>query len=297
MAYPETRILEELGSSLLASARIPPEEAEQGRRRSLQALEANLNRLRAGLSRAEVMSETDRIRDLLAELAVEIQLASSLLQSSDYRWILERLTRIYARGLRRQTWKPFAFTAAAYAQVVETISRAYPSQDYSEAVGQLFCYMSRLFRTREHGWKAVYERILSIPDSVEAKQLLYRAFFVEIQEWAEAGVENLFEIRSDLYQRIAEIGAEIERLDCRIAAISDPSSNRDPGATAVRESNVLDLAQARGRRQITSLSQRRRELIDDKDDEESILALIESDILEFEEKLWNTRRAFFVRAV
>jgi hypothetical protein len=234
---------------------------------------------------------------MLSALSHCIRSESSDFASSDYRWIIERLTGIYSQGFGQQAQEAFTTTATAYAQVIETISREYPGHDYSEAVGQLFCYMSRLFRTRKNGWKTVYEHILSIPDSVEAKQLLNRAFFLEIQEWAEAGVENLFSIRRDLYEKIGDLATKIERLDRQIGQIERGSRLAERTNPASTGANVLDLTKARNERLIEPLRRRRHRLLEEKKDEEAIVGLIESDIREFEDKLRATRRAYFIRPV
>ena len=260
-------------------------------------LEARLDQLGAQLSGPEAAADAGKISTMLLALSDDIRSGFPLFTSNDYRWVLTRLTEIYAQGFGRLKRDAFANSAADYAHVIETISREYPGHDYSEAIGQLFCYMSRLFRTRKNGWKAVYEHILSIPESVEAKQLLNRAFFVEIQEWAEAGVENLFSIRKDLYEKIAEIGTKIEALDRQIEQFEGeqtPANQTRPSAAA---SNVVDLAAARKKRHILQLEQQRRKLVVDKEDEDVIVGLIESDIREFEDKLRATRRAYFIRSV
>ena len=255
-----------------------------------------MNRLGSLLSQPDAAIDSSKIEDMLLMLSADIRSRSSELESVDYRWIVERLTRIYARGFGQRSGEVFTTTADSYAHLIETISRAYPGYDYSEAVGQLFCYMSRLFRTRKIGWKAVYEHILSIPDAVEAKQALNRAFFVEIQEWAEAGVENLFSIRRDLHEKVDSIETKIRMLDRRIEAVA---GGRVPvGDNRKKQgSNVIDLAQARRKRIVEALLRKRRRLVDEKSEEETIAALIESDIREFEEKLRNTRRAYFIRSV
>ncbi len=259
-------------------------------------IEERLNRLGSQLSGPDTAIDSGEIEDTLLLLAADIRSGSSELTSGDYRWIVERLTKIYAQGFGQRAGDAFTTTADSYAHLIETISRAYPGYDYSEAVGQLFCYMSHLFRTRKNGWKAVYEHILSIPDAVEAKQALNRAFFVEIQDWAEAGVENLFSIRKDLCEKIGAIEAKIRMLDRRIEAIS---GGRQPGQGSTRSegSNIVDFAEARRRRVLEPLQRRQQRLVEEKKDEETIVALIESDIREFEEKLRTTRRAYFIHTV
>lgn len=260
-------------------------------------LEERLDQLGAQLSGPEAAADAGRISEMLLGLSEDIRAGSPLFTSGDFRWVLTRLTDIYAQGFGQLKRDAFANTAGDYARVIETISREYPGHDYSEAIGQLFCYMSRLFRTRKNGWKAVYEHIISIPDSVEAKQLLNRAFFVEIQEWAEAGVENLFSIRKDLYDKIAAIRVKIEALDRRIEQVGGGQQVRDRADTAHITSNVVDLAAARKERHILHLEQKRGKLLEERKDEEVIVGLIESDIREFEDKLRATRRAYFIRSV
>jgi hypothetical protein len=264
---------------------------------SRRNLEEQLNRLLGEFSQPERSIDTARIREILLKLDADIRSGYEVFQNNDYRWILERLTRIYGQGLTSQRQDPFTATAADYAQVIETLSHVYPKQDYSEAMGQLFCYMSRLFRTQERSWKAVYTHILSIPESVEAKRVLNRAFFLEIQSWAEAGVENLFSIRQDLSDKLSELRTKIDRMDRRIATIAGEPSVRQETGSAAHGRNVIDFAMARKRRLIQSLERRRNALDEEKVDTESVFGLIESDIREFEEKLRITRRAYFLRAV
>jgi hypothetical protein len=265
--------------------------------RSGELIGERLSQLGVVLSRPDASIDSREIEGMLLLLSADIRSGCSELASSDYRRIIERLTEIYAQGFGQRAGDVFTTTADSYAQLIETISRAYPVYDYSEAVGQLFCYMSRLFRTGKNGWKAVYEHLLSIPDSVEAKQVLNRAFFVEIQEWAEAGVENLFSIRKDLYEKIGNIEVKIEGLGRRIEKIAGPRQLSDQASAAPAGSNIVDLAQARRNRLVESLRLRRRRLMEEKQNEETIVGLIESDIHEFEKKLRATRRAYFIHAV
>jgi len=275
----------------------PTADSQRLRGQSRKSLEKRLDQLGAQLSGPDTSVDIDGISGMLLALAADIRSGSLVFAGNDYRWILTRLTHIYAQGFGQLKRDAFANTAADYAQVIETISREFPGHDYTEAVGQLLCYMSRLFRTRRSGWKAVYEHILSIPDSVGAKQLLNRAFFAEIQEWAEAGVENLFNIRRDLYEKIADIGARIEALDQKIEQIGGDQGTQGETTSGVSAANVVDLAAARRERQIKQLEHSRQKLRGQKEDEEVIVGLIESDILEFENKLRATRRAYFIRPV
>lgn len=299
MPYPETKIGRgqnpSTGSPLheqtqRAGSRWPPSG-------SGKLIGERLNRLETQLSSPDTAIDSCEIEDMLLLLSADIRTGSSELASVDYRRIIEHLTQIYARGFGQQAGGVFNATADSYAHLIETIIRAYPSHDYSEAVGQLFCYMSRLFRARKNGWKAVYEHLLSIPDAVEAKQVLNGAFFVEIQEWAEAGVENLFSIRKDLYRKIGKIERKIEALGRQIEKIVGPSDSPKQTSSTQKASNVVDLAQARSKRRVELLRVRRQQLMEEMENEETILGLIESDIREFEDKLRATRRAYFIRPI
>lgn len=272
-------------------------QAELLHRESREIVEKHIEEILIQLARPSPRIDAERVKETLLELSAHIRSRSSVFQGSDYRWILEQLTGIWAQGFANRTAGPFATTAAAYAKVIETISHAYPGQDYCRAVAQLFGYMIRLFRTQESSWKAVYEHILSIPDSVEAKRLLDRVFLVEIQEWAEAGVGNLFSIRSNLYRKIGELAVRIEELDQRIAKIEREAKRHRQVWAARYGPNVIDLSQVHKRALMTSLAERRQGLADDKRGEEIIVAMIESDIREFEDKLRNIARACFVRSI
>jgi hypothetical protein len=264
---------------------------------SREILAGHLDRLLIQLDRPEAAVDTSLARETLMDLSADIVSRTSIFRSSDYRWILDRLTCVYGRGFGRRVQEPLVATAAAYGQVIETISNACPEQDYREAVGQLFCYMSRLFRNREDSWKLVYRHILAIPDAVAAKQLLNGALFVEIQEWAEAGVDNLFSIRRDLYERIATLTTRIEDLDRRILDLVRGAQRPRRMKTGFVGSNVIDLQEARDKRLIVTLERERLGLMEAREGEESVVAFVESDIREFEEMLRSTRRAYFVRPV
>ena len=60
---------------------------------------------------------------------------------------------------------------------------------------------------------------------------------------------------------------------------------------------MIDLQEVRDKRLITTLEHERRGLMEDREGEKAVVALVESDIREFEEMLRSTRRAYFVRTV
>jgi len=297
MAYTDTRIGDESPHTPSVGAGVSEREKRLSGVQSREILAGHLDRLLIQLDRPEAAVDTTSARETLMDLSADIVSRTSIFRNSDYRWLLDRLTGVYGQGFGRRVQEPLVATAAAYGQVIETISNACPDQDYREAVGQLFCYMSRLFRNREDSWKLVYRHILAIPDAVAAKQLLNRALFVEIREWAEAGVDNLFSIRRDLYERIAAQTTRIEDLDRRILDLTRGLRHHRRATAASAGSNVIDLQEVRDKRLITTLEHERRGLMEDREGEKAVVALVESDIREFEEMLRSTRRAYFVRTV
>jgi len=298
MSYPKSQIGNAQAAAPGLPLGLPPPEPNLLRQQWRRSLEAQLNRIGVQLAQPDEAIDAALVRQMLLELCASLRSESAVAQGSDYHWALRGLTQIYAQGLGPKAREPITATAAAYAEVIETITREYPAQDYSEAVGQLFRYMNRLFRKKQSGWKAIYEHILSIPDSVEAKQVLNRAFFFEIQEWADAGVDNLFAIRADLCHKMRDLKSRIQGIDQRITRIANETNQTEQADKALaRNFNVIDLARVRRSRLIASLQRKRKILRDQQEDEESIAALIESDIREFEEKLQNTRRAYFLRPV
>lgn len=260
-------------------------------------LEAHLARILVHLKGTDMQRDSAHARGLLLDLSAEIRSESSKFRGSDYRWVLNELTAIYAQGFGRRSRESFTTTAAAYARVIEDMSRTFPDQDYCEALGQLFGYMISLFRQEKEGWKSIYESILSVPDSVAAKKFLDRTLLLEIRDWTEAGVGNLFAIRADVYGKIADIQARIEGLDREITQAEAEAGVSPSSGTALSEGKVVQLASVRARLRLGVLRQRRQGFEEAKRNEEAIVHLIESDIREFEDKLRRIARCCFLRAV
>jgi hypothetical protein len=212
--------------------------------------------------------------------------------AADYAAFLRQLGTLFAAGCGQRENLAFAYAAPAYAALVEALSWARPGLDYTTALGQLLELMTQLFAARQPLWKLVYRHLRSIPGSVAAKQTLKRVCSADIREWYDAGVQNLFSLRNDLDGRIlglttgvADLTAEIEAKTGDLAALRDAS----------RGQNVVLLEAKIREREIKALLERREEILAEREGKTDTLALIESDIQEFESLLREARRAYYLR--
>lgn len=264
------------------------------RRKALSILNDYLDYLERELSDDNASIDVSQVQEMLLEVSCIVRSGCSKIQAEHYGRILQRLIGIYAKGLNHAQKDAFSITAADYAEVIEAISVKYPGYDYSEAVGQLVLYMNRLFELRKGSWKTVYEHILSMPDSIQAIQLLKQDHFEEIRVWAEEGVHNLFALRKDLFKRMDELERESEQVD---ELIEDLERSRDSEQPFERASNVISFQGRLFDKEIAGLRQDRAALAGEILGQEHLIQLIEENIAEFEDKLNQARRAFFVRLV
>lgn len=271
------------GSSRQECARLPIE-------KSKRILLDYVDYLEQELSSNNQSIDIGSTQETLLELSCIIRSGRARITSREYSGILRRLVGIYADGFADGQSDAFVITAADYAEVIEAISRAQPGNDYSEAVGQLLYYMGRLFSSRKGSWKTVYEHLLSMPDSIESVQMLKSGYFLEIQRWAEAGAGNLFSIRRDLNQRIATLEDELAEFDwCAGKEVK-------AAQTGVR-GKVVSLEARRRQKEIDTILEQKERLEDEKRHKQALRNLVDSNIAEFETKLKQTRRAYFVRLV
>ena len=180
-------------------------------------------------------ANVERTRATLAEVAGLARAEDAIAEEQIYAHFLQHLVRIYAHGCDQRDNVAFAATAAAYAAVIEAISRAYPRLDYTVALGQLLEFMTRLFAARDNSWKTVYEHLRAIPDSVLAKQTLNRVCSAAIREWFDAGVQNLFSLKNDLTAKIRQLAEHARQIEREIldqeAAVGEMHQRADPEAT------------------------------------------------------------------
>ncbi len=223
------------------------------------------------------------------EIAEFIQAEKNHILNDGYTRLLNRLTRIYTRGLQQQGNLAFAATAANYADVIEIVSQAHPSYDYSEVVGHLLHYMNQLYKGREKSWLRIFEHLLSMSDSIRPIQYLKEHHLKDIKQWIEEGVDNLFQIRDDQVllhsAKIAEL-AETEQL-----------IEQTRRKLARNHAKVVPITWSNDQTFLKTLTEERDLLISDLESREELVELLENNIQEFEDKLYATRRACVIRLV
>ncbi len=265
--------------------------------KSQQILEDYLDYFESELLNQTPESNISQIQEMLLELSCIIRSRNTRLIPGEYSNFLQRLIRIYGAGFSQNPGNAFLITAADYADVIEAISKECPNYDYSEALGQLLRYMSQLYKVRKSSWKTVYEHIQSMPDSITAVQMVKTEYFAEIQQWAEEGVGNLFQIRKDIYQRIEELEQQANAIEKQIDAEGSILATETPVPKVFGQAQIINLAEKRAQKRIEALhvdlAANARDILS----QGELVALIESNIQEFDDKLREARRAYSIRLV
>ena len=250
-------------------------------------------RLGAGARPADVALA----RAALEGVAGVLSATSSAAKAVNHERFLQRLTQAYAQAWDQMDNRAFADTAPAYAAVIEALSRRQPGLDFAKPLGQLLELMTRLFAARDNGWKVVYKHLRAVPDGIAAKQTLTRVCSADIREWFDAGVQNLFSLRKDLSGKLRELGAHLtdigEETQALSAKLQRMRRQLDPEGTG----KVVGLAARALERELVALEAERNDLLEERAGRKSTLALIESDIREFQGLLREARRAYYLRAV
>jgi len=265
--------------------------------RVVRVLNDYLDYLEFELSNHHSLIKISQVQEMLLEISCIIRSGKTTVDAAVYPHILERLTGIYAQGLSQRKKDAFSLTAGDYAEVIEVISAEFPNYDYREVVAQLLNYMNHLYRLKKTGWITVYEHIRSMPNSIEALQVLKEARFLEIQKWVEEGVHNLFGIQSDIRKRIGQIERKAAGIKNAVEHEQQQLAFELKRGKVLANSKVASLYRERKRREISVLCDRRDQLMSEKRAEEQIIQLIESNIREFESKLKEARRYYLVRLV
>lgn len=276
-----------LGSGDIPSRRVRLDPAERGA--YLDETLRVLDDLLAGRPTPEQALEVHRI---LRARAVAMRSDRSAEATGEYARFLQRLARRFAPGCGQRENTAFALAAPAYAALVEALSWARPRLDYAPAIGQLLELMTQLFAARQPLWKLVYRHLRSIPGSVDAKQTLKRVCSADIREWYDAGVQNLFSLQSDLSGRIDGLSRNLAGVD---QEIGDKRQALATLRATNRAGNVILLEEKLRERELDVLMARREELLAEHEGRTGTLALIESDIQEFESLLREARRAYYLR--
>ncbi|MCU0834323.1 MAG: hypothetical protein MUC77_07790 [Chromatiaceae bacterium] len=254
-------------------------------------LDATFALLAGALAAPADSAAAERLHRELRERTIPIRGDRVVAAAPDYARLLARLTALFAPGCEQREDLSYAFAAPAYAALIEAMSTARPGLDYRAALGQLLELMAQLFGARQPLWKLVYRHLRAVPASVGAKQTLRQVCAADIREWYDAGVQNLFQLQTDLSERIAELGRSARALERRAARatralerLREPCNNR-----------VVSLQARLRERELADLRTRREALLAEQAGRADTLALIESDIREFEGLLRSARRAYYLR--
>lgn len=234
----------------------------------------------------------ERLHRELRERAILIRSDRAAAAAPDYARLLARLTALFAPGCEQREDLSYAYAGPAYAALIEAMSAAHPGLDYSAALGQLLELMAQLFGARQPLWKLVYRHLRAVPASVGAKQTLRHVCAADIREWYDAGVQNLFQLQTDLSERIAELGRSARALERRAAREARALERLRAVAS---DGKVISLPARLRERELAELRRRREALLAEQADRADTLALIESDIREFEGLLRSARRAYYLR--
>jgi hypothetical protein len=242
-------------------------------------------------------ADIELVQSSLGTVATIVRANPGIAGGSELGTFLHRLTRLYAPACDRRESEAFTTTATEYGAVVAAISHRHPELDYTAALGQLLELMTRLFAARDNNWKAVYQLLRSIPESNKAKQILSKVCAADIREWFDAGVQNLFSLQNDLISKIEALEREAEetsrRMQVKSRRLRELRRRNDPDGTG----KVVVLEGILMERRLQALAREKEQLLAEKAGRESTLGLIESDILEFENRLREARRLYYLRVV
>ncbi|MCU7925943.1 MAG: hypothetical protein KZQ97_05800 [Candidatus Thiodiazotropha sp. (ex Dulcina madagascariensis)] len=250
--------------------------------------------LESSLTLQDSSIDIGQLREMLREVSRFLRSGKSQIQDDGYIRMLNRLTRIYAKGIRAQDDRAFTGTAVNFADILNTVSQSYTGYDYSESVGLLLHYMNKLFNYREEGWIEVFEHLLSMPDSIHVMQLLKEQHLQEIQNWVEEGVDNLFAIWDEQLEVIGKLNDEILELDREILQRKRALLSGRPVDPAA---SVISYAKLRDIRSLDRLKIKRVELLDAREGKLELADLLDDNIQEFGDRLTEIRRSTLIQLV
>jgi hypothetical protein len=234
------------------------------------------------------------LQDMLLEISELLRSGKSQLRADGYLRLLDRLTAIYAKGLRADDNRAFARTAANFADILESVSQFFQDYDYSQSVGLLLHYMDKLFNYHEEGWIEVLEHLLSMPDSIRIMQQLRSRHLEEIQNWVEEGVDNLFSIRSEQLELISDLEQTLDTLDTeiferhRILLLKRGEAERR---------GIIELDHQREKLEIEALHTRCCAAYVEREAKLELVNLLDVNIREFAERLSEMRRSTLMKLV
>jgi hypothetical protein len=237
-------------------------------------------------------SDIALLQEMLLEISDLLRSGKSQLEEDGYLRLLNRLTSIYAKGLQSENDWAFAQTAANFADILQSISQTYQDYDYSHSVGLLLHYMDRLFNYEEESWLEVFEHLRSMPDSIGIMQQLKDQYLHEIQNWVEEGVDNLFTIRNEQVEILANLDQAMMQLDKEI-------SNREISLLqqvhSAHQNNVVEMRHQLERREIYRLRGEAGEMMKERESKLEIINLLDVNIQEFADRITDIRRRAIMR--
>ena len=233
------------------------------------------------------------LQEMLQELSLLLRSGKSQIRRDGYLRMLNRLTTIYARGLRVDNDRAFAGTAASFASILESVSHHFQDYDYHQSVSLLVHYMERLFNTREESWLEVYDHLLSMPDTIHFMRQLKNEHLYEINCWVEEGVDNLFTLWDEQLEVLAIQTQNINELELRILA-RQACLAKSPYP---RRSGVIDFELLQQRRAIRTLSNRRKQLMLERQAKQGVVNMLEANVREFAARLARMRRSTLLKLV
>jgi hypothetical protein len=275
-----------VNSSLLTRA----EAALMQQDNTCKVLKQYFDDLEMSLSDIGNTDDISQLQTIWLEISDFIQAEKNHILDEGYNRLLNRLIAIYTRGLKQEGNLAFAATATNYADLIEIVSQAHPSYDYSEAVGHLLHYMNQLYKVREKSWLRILDHLVSMPDYIQPIHYLKERHLKGIQQWVEEGVDNLFQIRDDQALLYSEKIAELAGLEHSIELIRQ-RLQKNP------HSKVVPITRKKDQATLQALKEERDILVSDLENRQELVDLLEENIQEFEEKIFATRRACAIRPI
>ncbi len=231
------------------------------------------------------------LQEMLQEIANLLHSGKSLLREDSYLRMLDRLTSIYARGLKVENDYAFAGTAAHFAHIIETVSQNFHDYDYTLSVSLLLHYMDKLFQAGEESWLEIYEHLLCMPETLQVMQHLRLEHLSEISHWIEEGVDNLYTLRDE----------QLDIIDIQEQSLRDLHRQIRARQFQLRHQSgrhgITDISVARKRREIDRLNHQRQHLMQDRLAKLDIVDLLETNIREFSDRLARMRRSTLLKLV
>lgn len=243
--------------------------------------------LESMLGRKHSEMDVKQLREILTEISGFIRSEKSQIKDDGYIRMLNRLTTIYAKGLRLKDDRAFIGTAVNYADIMNTVSQSYSGYDYSAPVGLMLHYMDKLFNDHEESWLEVFQHILSMSDA-HVLQMLEEQHLQEIKNWVEEGVDNLFAIWDEQLDVINNLSNEIYQLDKQILLTSKALRKN---LSQVVYPNVVYLRDIHLCIELDKLRKKRIELDDDREGKLELISLLDENIQEIGERLTEIRRS------